>query len=257
MPRCYIVKKQQPGATVLPYRNQRPPTTAAVTTGGVSSTTANQHQHRQQHQTARQVLTAIEGQVKEDPIGGNGRMPGGSEAPERRPRNGHPVLVAGTAKKQKTEASNSSSSSSSSALGNVMTVESNGVAVTAGKPGSHHAANATTTTTTTTSHQFVLLNSVSVISGGPAARGGAPDAKTNSIIDSGNVGFVLATAGGATGTGNAGITTHQQQHQQQQQQQRKDVEQSSGPVSPTEGCVAPIYYTNISDNKSAVMATGP
>ncbi|XP_058066149.1 mucin-4-like, partial [Anopheles bellator] len=32
--------------------------------------------------------------------------------------------------------------------------------------------------------------------------------------------------------------------------QRKDVDSSSGPVSPTEGCVAPIYYTNISDNKS-------
>ncbi|XP_052873779.1 mucin-12-like [Anopheles cruzii] len=31
---------------------------------------------------------------------------------------------------------------------------------------------------------------------------------------------------------------------------RKDVDSSSGPVSPTEGCVAPIYYTNISDNKS-------
>uniref|UniRef100_A0A1I8JUA3 Escargot/snail protein homolog n=1 Tax=Anopheles funestus TaxID=62324 RepID=A0A1I8JUA3_ANOFN len=89
-------------------------------------------------------------------------------------------------------------------------------------------------------NNLVLLNSVSVISGGPTGTGGTMlegikhepgnGGKADSV---GSVSFTLANG---TGGGGAGIV------------QRKD--DSSGPVSPTEGCVAPIYYTNISESKS-------
>uniref|UniRef100_A0A182YSP4 Uncharacterized protein n=1 Tax=Anopheles stephensi TaxID=30069 RepID=A0A182YSP4_ANOST len=97
------------------------------------------------------------------------------------------------------------------------------------------------------SNNLVLLNSVSVISGGPASGGvlevvnkheGANGGKAvDSVV--GSVSFTVAnggTSGGAGSNGGTGIV------------QRKD--DSSGPVSPTEGCVAPIYYTNISESKS-------
>ncbi|XP_053664103.1 serine-rich adhesin for platelets-like [Anopheles marshallii] len=89
-------------------------------------------------------------------------------------------------------------------------------------------------------NNLVLLNSVSVISGGPAGSGGGGVLEANKHESSNggkadSVGSVSFTLANGTG-GGAGIV------------QRKD--DSSGPVSPTEGCVAPIYYTNISESKS-------
>lgn len=67
----------------------------------------------------------------------------------------------------------------------------------------------------------IILNSVSVISGGPAGGGGV-------------------TLGSPGGGQMGGVIHH-----------IEDTSSSSaGPTSPTEACVAPIYYTNIAENQN-------
>ncbi|XP_050073665.1 serine-rich adhesin for platelets-like [Anopheles maculipalpis] len=198
MPRCYIVKKQQPPAMPA-YRNR----TTVVTATGAGST-GNHHQpqqqQQQQHQTTTRQVLVVNGKTLKEP-GEQNRTTGAAV----RGRNG--VGLSGT-----------------SALGNV--IVKNGKAEPTG------------------SNNLVLLNSVSVISGGPAGDGGCGVLEVNKHEGSsnggkadsvGSVSFTLAN-GGASASGGTGIV------------QRKD--DSSGPVSPTEGCVAPIYYTNISESKS-------
>uniref|UniRef100_A0A182J8G0 Uncharacterized protein n=1 Tax=Anopheles atroparvus TaxID=41427 RepID=A0A182J8G0_ANOAO len=228
MPRCYIVKKQQPPAVSSAYRNR---TAATGTTAVVPAKTGNHHhqQQQQQHQTtARQVL-AVNGKATAH----------GKQVEAATVRNGSRVRVVTRAKGG---GCSSNSSSSSSALGNVI-VKSNSVTVGKETTGSGAGAGGAN------GSNLVILNSVSVISGGPGAGSAVViDGGKGKVSESaGVVGFTLANAGGVGGGGvgagggsGGGIV------------QRKD--DSSGPVSPTEGCVAPIYYTNISENKSAVHA---
>uniref|UniRef100_A0A182QRF3 Uncharacterized protein n=1 Tax=Anopheles farauti TaxID=69004 RepID=A0A182QRF3_9DIPT len=185
MPRCYIVKKQQPPAMPA-YRNR---TTVVTATAG---THQQQHQHQQHQTTVRPVLMV-----------GNGK-------PLKEPNE------QGAARGLRT----ATGGGGCSALGNVIVKNGGGNEPTGGS--------------------LVLLpNSVSVISGGPVET-------VKHEVES--VGFTLASVGGngsgsggggGGASGSAGIV------------QRKD--DSSGPVSPTEGCVAPIYYTNISENKSVAL----
>uniref|UniRef100_A0A1S4GTV7 Escargot/snail protein homolog n=1 Tax=Anopheles gambiae TaxID=7165 RepID=A0A1S4GTV7_ANOGA len=194
MPRCYIVKKQQPPAMPA-YRNR---TTVVTATGGSGN------HHQQQHQTTTRQVVVVNGKSLKEP----------SEQGNRTAT----VRSAGAAR----GGGSGAGLSGSSALGNV--IVKNGKEPTGG-------------------NGLVLLNSVSVISGGPAGSGGvlegsskldgASGRKADSV---GSVSFTLANGQSTVGSNGAGIV------------QRKD--DTSGPVSPTEGCVAPIYYTNISENKS-------
>ncbi|XP_058457979.1 protein sister of odd and bowel-like [Malaya genurostris] len=77
----------------------------------------------------------------------------------------------------------------------------------------------------------IILNSVSVISGGPGAMG-------NVIGTNGTGGAGTTTA--ATGSGGFGMAGGVIQR----------IEDSVGPTSPTEACVAPIYYTNLAENQN-------
>uniref|UniRef100_A0A182PEV8 Uncharacterized protein n=1 Tax=Anopheles epiroticus TaxID=199890 RepID=A0A182PEV8_9DIPT len=194
MPRCYIVKKQQPPAMPA-YRNR---TTVVTATGGTGD-----HQHQQQqHQTTTRQVVVVNGKTRK-------------EQSEQGNRTATVRSASGSG-----SARNRGGLRGSSALGNV--IVKNGKEPTGGS-------------------NLVLLNSVSVISGGPTSGGSGvvleankPDGASGRKADSvGSVSFTLANGTGGSG---AGIV------------QRKD--DSSGPVSPTEGCVAPIYYTNISENKS-------
>ena len=164
----------------------------------------NHHQQQQQHQTTTRQVVVVNGKSLKEP----------SEQGNRTAT----VRSAGAAR----SGGSGAGLSGSSALGNV--IVKNGKEPTGG-------------------NGLVLLNSVSVISGGPAGSSGvlegsskldgASGRKADSV---GSVSFTLANGQSTVGSNGAGIV------------QRKD--DTSGPVSPTEGCVAPIYYTNISENKS-------
>ncbi|XP_053675767.1 mucin-5AC-like [Anopheles nili] len=171
-------------------KKQQPPVVPTYRNrASVVTTATNGGHHQQQHQaTTRQVL------VVNGKSGASGTL---KESEQGRTTRGS--VVGG-----------------SSALGNV--IVKNGGGGSSGGIG--------TTGKEPTGNNLVLLNSVSVISGGPG--GLEASGKVDGVGGVGG-GFTLASAGGTGG-------------------QRKD--DSSGPVSPTEGCVAPIYYTNISENKS-------
>lgn len=76
----------------------------------------------------------------------------------------------------------------------------------------------------------IILNSVSVISGGPGAIGNVIGASGTGII-----------AGGGSGMSGAGGGVIQR------------MEENGGPTSPTEACVAPVYYTNIAEHQNGKL----
>ncbi|XP_053686534.1 uncharacterized PE-PGRS family protein PE_PGRS10-like [Sabethes cyaneus] len=134
---------------------------------------------------------------------------------------GHVTIISGTS-------SSSSNGSSTTEVGNVIVKHSSA----GGNGGSPLVSpgGVICSPSPASAGNVIILNSVSVISGGPGAIG--------NVIGASGTGIIASGGGGMSGTGGGVI-------------QRLD--ENGGPTSPTEACVAPVYYTNIAEHQNGKL----